>query len=642
MSKPTLTLTKFTLYETKTRFYIIGTDSNNAYFRILKIDRTEESGLNILDDGVIYTREEIEMVLRMIEDGNKTTGGVNRVCIAVGIGGFIRFTEGYYLLLITKKSNVAILGGHSIFHIDETKLISITNPAVVRVEKNIEEARYIQTFQAINLHKNFYFSYTYDLTHSLQYNMTWNLASSNPRSMALDMFVWNYSLLRSGKPVNAEIGGLKCSVWMVNIIHGFVDQAKISVFGRPIYVTLIARRSRHFAGARFHKRGVNSQGFVANEVETEQIVHDASTTTPPLLPDKLKIITERYNRHYTSFVQHRGSIPLYWSQDTSNMAPKPPIELNIRDPFFSASALHFDSLFQRYGAPVIILNLIKNKEKTKRESILGDEFAQAVEYLNQFLPQEMNIKYIAWDMSRASKTGQDVIGILENIAEQVVLSTGFFHSGPEPYVNTLKRGEGYVGRCKTSFDIHLIMLTNCIDCLDRTNAAQFVIGKCAFAHQLYALGAIPHPFLPFDTDATNMLTEMYQDHGDTIALQYGGSHLVNTMDTYRKSNWASHGRDMVETIRRYYSNTVTDAEKQEAINLFLGNFGPKGRNYIDWWTKRYLLPPATTKACIEPWKKGLPENANEDYFKEYYRPRQFTSMSLLFAFNMMSTMKYAA
>ncbi|KAI9136841.1 hypothetical protein BKA69DRAFT_1101835, partial [Paraphysoderma sedebokerense] len=34
---------------------------------------------------------------------------------------------------------------------------------------------YIQTFQAINLHKNFYFSYTYDLTHSLQYNMTWNL-----------------------------------------------------------------------------------------------------------------------------------------------------------------------------------------------------------------------------------------------------------------------------------------------------------------------------------------------------------------------------------------------------------------------------------------------------------------------------------
>jgi hypothetical protein len=32
---------------------------------------------------------------------------------------------------------------------------------------------------------------------------------------------------------------------------------EIDVFGRSIYITLIARRSRHFAGARFHRRGVN-------------------------------------------------------------------------------------------------------------------------------------------------------------------------------------------------------------------------------------------------------------------------------------------------------------------------------------------------------------------------------------------------
>ena len=33
---------------------------------------------------------------------------------------------------------------------------------------------------------------------------------------------------------------------------------EISIFGQSIYVTLIARRSRHYAGARFLKRGVNS------------------------------------------------------------------------------------------------------------------------------------------------------------------------------------------------------------------------------------------------------------------------------------------------------------------------------------------------------------------------------------------------
>ncbi len=33
-----------------------------------------------------------------------------------------------------------------------------------------------------------------------------------------------------------------------------------------------------------------------------------------------------------------------------------------------------------------------------------------------------------------------------------------------------------------------IVRTNCVDCLDRTNTAQFIMGFRAFRHQLYALG----------------------------------------------------------------------------------------------------------------------------------------------------------
>lgn len=51
---------------------------------------------------------------------------------------------------------------------------------------------------------------------------------------------------------------------------------------------------------------------MANEVETEQIVIDSSVT-----------FLERTS--VTSFVQMRGSIPLYWSQDVTKMVPKPPI-----------------------------------------------------------------------------------------------------------------------------------------------------------------------------------------------------------------------------------------------------------------------------------------------------------------------------
>jgi len=78
------------------------------------------------------------------------------------------------------------------------------------------------------------------------------------------------------------------------------------------------------------------------------------------------------NPHWTSYVQHRGSIPLYWTQDVAimSMSPKPPIEctfasrmalnvVNVVDPFFSAAALHFNQMFERYGIPIIALSLIK-------------------------------------------------------------------------------------------------------------------------------------------------------------------------------------------------------------------------------------------------------------------------------------------
>ena len=33
--------------------------------------------------------------------------------------------------------------------------------------------------------------------------------------------------------------------------------------------------------------------------------------------------------------------------------------VNLVDPFYSAAALHFDNLFERYGSPVYVLNLVK-------------------------------------------------------------------------------------------------------------------------------------------------------------------------------------------------------------------------------------------------------------------------------------------
>lgn len=62
---------------------------------------------------------------------------------------------------------------------------------------------------------------------------------------------------------------------------------------------------------RYLKRGVNDKGSVANDVETEQIVFEDVPGENPM--------------QISSIVQNRGSIPLFWSQETSKMNMKPDI-----------------------------------------------------------------------------------------------------------------------------------------------------------------------------------------------------------------------------------------------------------------------------------------------------------------------------
>ncbi|KAG0228051.1 phosphatidylinositol-3,5-bisphosphate 5-phosphatase [Mortierella sp. GBA43] len=570
-------LNLFILYETRTRFFIVGTNAPAATrFRVLKIDRTTAlDELSITEDEAVYTKSEVDDLLEMIANGNKSTGGIREIATFYGIVGFVRFTEGYYITIITKRSPVALLGGHYVFHVDGTSTIPIHASAtpISKLDKNSDEARYLQMFRMVDLTKNFYFSYSYDITRTLQWNMT-----RNPRIEGRNqMFVWNQYLLENGF---GEQTGIE-NQWALPVMYGFVEQSII----------------------KWHFLALDFKGYVANDVETEQIVSEMSTTS------FYGAGSQMANPRHTSFVQHRGSIPLYWTQDGTNMSPKPPIELNVIDPYFTAAAMHFDDMFKRYGAPCIVLNLIKAKEKTPRESLLLQEFTECIEYLNQFLPEEKKIWHIRWDIRN-----ENVISVLEIIAEKAFARTGFFYSGYNQAPTSRQAKNIIYGSGLQNG----VVRTNCIDCLDRTNAAQFIIAKCALGHQLYSLGLIAEPVVPFDCDAVNMLTEMYHEHGDTIALQYGGSHLVNTMETYRKINqWTSQSRDMFESIKRFYSNSFVDAEKQDAMNLFLGNYrarkgvGPAlwelpsdyhlhniidpelkkvRKGYTRWWTPEALLP----------------------------------------------------
>ena len=103
---------------------------------------------------------------------------------------------------------------------------------------------------------------------------------------------------------------------------------------------------------------------------------------------------------------------------------------------------------------------------------------------------------------------------------------------------------------------------------------------------------------------------MYEDHGDTLAVQYGGSQLIHRIKTYRKqSPWTSKGNDIMQTMKRYYSNTMSDAEKQNTINLFLGVFQPSSNSAPIWereYNSDYYLRPQAVVVAVDPVVVALP------------------------------------
>ena len=69
------TIQRIALYETKARFYVVGSNNTQTYFRVIKIDRMEPKKLSISDDKTVYSNKEIRDLLTMIDVGNRSKIG---------------------------------------------------------------------------------------------------------------------------------------------------------------------------------------------------------------------------------------------------------------------------------------------------------------------------------------------------------------------------------------------------------------------------------------------------------------------------------------------------------------------------------------------------------------------------------------
>nr|XP_019708904.1 phosphoinositide phosphatase SAC2 [Elaeis guineensis] len=611
-------LQKFRLYETRSKFYMIGSDKGKTLWKVLKIDRLEPSELSIREDSTTYSESECRDLLRRIHEGNRSTGGLRFVTNCYGIVGFIKFLGPYYMLLITKRRQIGAICGHTVYAVTKSEMIALPNSTVrPNMANSKNENRYKKLLSAVDLTKDFFFSYSYHIMCSLQKNLC---DSETGQILYETMFVWNEFLTRGIR------SHLKNTRWTVALVYGFFKQAKLSISGKNFRLTLIARRSRHYAGTRYLKRGVNEKGRVANDVETEQIVFEDTAGGIPT--------------DICSIVQNRGSIPLFWSQETSRLNLKPDIMLHKKDKNYDATRLHFENLVKRYGSPIIILNLIKSYEKKPRESILRAEFAHAIDAINKDLSEENHLRFLHWDLHKHSRRSKatNVLMLLGKVAAYALNLTGFFCCQVTPALRLegalklpilLKNDIGHSlcndhnsssnnNKNHNSDDADIsgdesqevnalwshipghataedrvgssenclvkrpmlqkgVLRTNCIDCLDRTNVAQYACGLAALGHQLHALGLIDVPKIDLDAPLADDLMSFYETMGDTLALQYGGSAAHNKIFSERRGQWkaATQSQEFFRTLQRYYSNAYMDAEKQDAINLFLGHFQPQ-------------------------------------------------------------------
>ncbi|OBS28994.1 hypothetical protein FPOA_02929 [Fusarium poae] len=405
--------------------------------------------------------------------------------------------------------------------------------------------------------RSFYFSYDFDLTRSLDERSVPQNTETPLHNQVDEVFFWNRNLLQ---PFTSS--GQDCLA--LPLMQGFVgqktfivdnqppqsdDKGKDSVelsdlsptkehsefpgFGssrasidlrsseRKYLITVISRRSTKRAGLRYLRRGIDQDGFVANMVETEQLL-SAPTWDP--------------SSNVYSFLQ---PTPIQQHSEEANQA---------------ACRKHFESLSRNYGQ-LQIINLV---EKHGVESIIGGAYEKAIEEVNKEASQDNKIPFEWFDFHAACKgmKFENVSILLDQLRDKI-----------ESFGSTVQKDGKQVSRQQGVFR------TNCMDCLDRTNVCQSSFAKHMLEVQLKEEG--------FDMSAqtdqvTAWFNTLWADNGDAVSKQYASTAAMKGDYTRtRKRDYRGALNDLGLGLARYYSGMVNDYFSQAAIDFLLGNVTAK-------------------------------------------------------------------
>jgi hypothetical protein len=526
--------------------------------------------------------------------------GSKRVSSIAGILGIIKLRLDKYIIAITKAQPMGRIKGHMIYRVVSTEFL----PLRERPLHDPDEDTYLRLVKDLLKASPLYFSYSFDVTNSFQ-----RQAHAEPAvplwKRADDRFFWNRFIqsdlidFRTG--LNSGYGQRHASgqqpevdPYILPVMFGMMEIKNTSIKGTPLTFILMTRRSRLRAGTRYFSRGVDENGNVSNYNETEQaiILNDNASgglggfagngssqngATGGNAGKEVQVL---------SYVQTRGSVPVYWAEiNTLKYTPK--LQVRGVDSALGAAKKHFAEQIRLYGDNWLV-NLVNQKG---REKAVKDAYEEMVSQLvsqptedvesdritsekfHTVEPQSAQtsydrIHYVYFDFHSETKGLRwDRAALLMDQLAQPVLQHGYFRGVDMP---------GDTGRVEVRRHQTAVVRTNCMDCLDRTNVVQSMLGRFVLSRMLIDLGIMREGENASDDAAFEFLfRNTWADNADVVSRSYSGTGALKTdfTRTGKRSN-AGKFADLRNSCTRYVLNNFADGPRQDAFDLFLGNYLP--------------------------------------------------------------------
>ena len=510
-----------------------------------------------------------------------------------------------YVVVITKAQPMGRLKSHMVYKVIATEFLPLRDRSLDDPDENT----YRSILKSVLVNGPMYFSYSFDITNSLQRQARSDL-SLPLWKRADDRFFWNRFVQSDLINFRNGVGngftlrrnyGQQAGVdpFILPVMYGMMRISTTSIKSTPLSFTLITRRSRFRAGTRYFSRGIDDDGHVSNFNETEQIV---------ILNENSEGIGNISGRSGTaegqelqalSFLQTRGSVPVFWSE-INNLHYTPSLQVRSVDTSIAAAQKHFEEQIRLYGDNYLV-NLVNQKG---REDKIKAAYERLVKSLvsspkegreqDQLSSEKLHVlestqrqglfdrlHYVYFDFHNETKglKWHRAQRLLDQLQPSMV-SGGYFRAINMPGDNQ--------GQVEVRYQQTAVVRTNCMDCLDRTNVVQTMLARWTLNRQLADVGILRQgEQADEDTAFQNLFRNVWADNADVVSKSYSGTGALKTDFTRTgQRTRAGMAQDLNNSITRYVRNNFGDGPRQDGFDVFLGAYSPSnhiggGRVFAD-------------------------------------------------------------